>query len=66
MSEEANTWKPFTPFKAKDGQVLIDENGLPPLRTKKERIDWDYVMTLDPRYGSPLKDWNKRNEEEGF
>ena len=65
MNEETkeNTWTPFT---APDGQVLVDENGLPPMRTKRESINWEYVMRLDPVYGSPLTDWNKRNEEEGL
>ena len=69
MSEETtepkeNTWTPFTPLTAKDGQVLIAKDGLPPLRTKRDNVDWDYVDSISPKYGSPLTDWNKRNEEE--
>ena len=49
---------------APDGQILLDENGLPPMRTKQDRVNWDYVNSLDPSYGSPLLDWNERNEQE--
>jgi len=60
MTEEIKQPKEVAP----DGQIMLDENGLPPLRTKRENVNWDYVISLDTNMGSPLPDWNKRNEEE--
>ena len=61
MIEEKNTPKEVAP----DGQIMLDENGLPPMRTKRESVNWDYVMTLDPVYGSPMtdEDINRMKEE---
>ena len=64
VNENVNTWTPFTPVTAPDGQVLIDKDGLPPMRTKQDRVNWDYVISLDTGIGSPLPDWNERNNQE--
>mgnify|MGYP003669241131 CR=1 FL=1 len=60
MIEENKTPKEVAP----DGQIMLDENGLPPMRTKRESVNWDYVITLDTKIGSPLPDWNERNNQE--